>query len=353
MRFCTSCGEVAPLTCVRCGTRLSRRDRTCRLCGAPTEPRQPASNVSPTGKTESFPPVSPASGFPRVWVAVAALAIVGLFVGAIFWAQRPAAGSTPGSGTPALIVIQLPSATATHPALGPNRTRVPNLTLTSTATRPAMLAPKAPARPSPTASPSPSPAPSPTRIVPKRPATLKGKIAFKSDRSGRTLLYVMNPDGTEAMRLPDDHAYYEAQDRETISPDGLQRLRVLDNNGSYDVYVGPADEQSPPTFITSNAAHDYDPVWSPSGDRIAFVSLRQGRDDIFVMTPDGRNDKPLTNNRDALDKHPSWSPDGAQIVFGSDRDGRRQVYVMNADGTNQINISGSRSNDWDPIWLKR
>ncbi len=35
----------------------------------------------------------------------------------------------------------------------------------------------------------------------------------------------------------------------------------------------------------------------------------------------------------ADDVDPAWSPDGAKIVFISNRDGNFEIYVMNADGS--------------------
>lgn len=183
--------------------------------------------------------------------------------------------------------------------------------------------------------------------------SLMDKIVFWSDRDGEEALYVMNPDGSDARPLEDLAAYQEAVNRESLSPDGKERLRVQDNAGSWDIYMIPADEHKPPMAITSHAAADYDPVWSPTEDLIAFVSLRtDGNDAIFVMTPDGRNDRQLTFNAGALDKHPTWSPDGTRIAFGSNLEGKLQIYVIDKDGSGQSNISNNSFNDWEPVWVE-
>lgn len=185
------------------------------------------------------------------------------------------------------------------------------------------------------------------------PQSLEGLIAFRSDRDGQEALYVMNPDGSSPRPLEDLAAYEDAVNRESLSPDGKERLRVQDNSGNWDIYMVPADEHKSPMAITSNTASDYDPVWSPTEDLIAFVSLRTDGDDaIFVMTPDGRNDRQVTFNAGVLDKHPTWSPDGSQIAFGSNRDGRLQIYVTGKYGGEQRNISSNAYNDWDPVWIK-
>ncbi|HDR3891062.1 TPA: PD40 domain-containing protein, partial [Bacillus cereus] len=66
--------------------------------------------------------------------------------------------------------------------------------------------------------------------------------------------------------------------------------------------------------------------------KIAFVSNRDANPEIYVMNPDGSNQTRLTNNP-AGDFEPSWSPDGQKITFTSNRDGNPEIYVMNADGS--------------------
>lgn len=96
----------------------------------------------------------------------------------------------------------------------------------------------------------------------------------------------------------------------------------------------------------------WDPVWSPVGDTIAFVSNEAGNDDIYVVAKDRWPPRQLTRNEWAGDKHPSWSPDGKQIVFESNRDGRHRLWIMNADGSNQRPLTDPIMNAFDPVWVK-
>ena len=55
------------------------------------------------------------------------------------------------------------------------------------------------------------------------------------------------------------------------------------------------------------------------------------------MNADGSGQRSLTRNL-AYDGDPAWSPDGQKITFVSNRDGRYEVYVMNADGSGQRSL---------------
>jgi Tol biopolymer transport system component len=96
----------------------------------------------------------------------------------------------------------------------------------------------------------------------------------------------------------------------------------------------------------------YDPVWSPDGSRIAFVSQQDGSDDIWVVYPDGSEPRNLTRNDWEWDKHPWWSPDGRRIIFWSNRAGVWQIYLMDANGQNLRRLSNTTWDEYEPIWIK-
>ena len=48
--------------------------------------------------------------------------------------------------------------------------------------------------------------------------------------------------------------------------------------------------------LTSNAAYDARPVWSPDGKRIAFASAREGSMDIYVIDHNGGEPRRLTTD---------------------------------------------------------
>jgi Tol biopolymer transport system component len=111
--------------------------------------------------------------------------------------------------------------------------------------------------------------------------------------------------------------------------------------------------------LTDHPALDYNAAFSPDGDRIAFVSERDGNLELYCIRTDGSRLKRLTNEF-ALDDHPAWSPNGKRIAFVStrqpaDRPGRawNGVYVMNADGSDVRRLSGADAADYSPAWSPR
>ncbi len=102
--------------------------------------------------------------------------------------------------------------------------------------------------------------------------------------------------------------------------------------GIYTLLAGQPEAFLP--IVADTFANSVDAVYSPDRTRMLFSSDRfgSGNFDIFVADADGRNPVRLTTDP-AVDQQPLWTPDGGQVVFVSGRSGTRQLYVMKADGT--------------------
>ena len=71
--------------------------------------------------------------------------------------------------------------------------------------------------------------------------------------------------------------------------------------------------------LTMHEKHDFNPVFSPDGQWIAFSSNRHGQYDVFVIPVKGGRPKRLTF--DSADDHVTgWSPDSGSILFMSSRE---------------------------------
>jgi tetratricopeptide (TPR) repeat protein len=186
-----------------------------------------------------------------------------------------------------------------------------------------------------------------------------GWIAFRSNRDGGEATYLMRPDGSEAQLAPPDVIYNVSQlyQQQQWSPDGIQFVYVQHVSDQASTNIFKVRSDLPATWdrdimLTDYIGTEYDPIWSPDGQSIAFVANHTGNDEIWLMNQDGGNQRQLTYNDWPWDKHPSFSPDGRQIVFYSNRSGSRQIWIMNTDGSNQVNISSNKAEEWDPVWIR-
>jgi TolB protein len=115
--------------------------------------------------------------------------------------------------------------------------------------------------------------------------------------------------------------------------------------GKAHIYVGARK-------VTSGLWRDYNPVWSPDGRSILFVSDRDRNEELYLVRRDGSDLRRLTRN-DVSDSTPAWSPDGRWIAFARGRAGSRQLYVMPAAGGPARLLVRSRARgveSWSPSW---
>jgi Tol biopolymer transport system component len=191
------------------------------------------------------------------------------------------------------------------------------------------------------------------------------KILFMSDRipdttvTARFQIYVMNADGSNVGQLtfPDPARDSTGHLIDTTSnfhpawsPDRTKIAFASTRDTNPEIYVMDPNGSNV-VRLTHDAADDAQPAWSPDGSKIVFASTRDGNAEIYVMNADGTGLVNLTHNG-ATDLTPAWSPDGAKIAFQSNRQTDFAVWVMNADGTNPVRLTEpsppSGAPDWSP-----
>jgi Tol biopolymer transport system component len=84
-----------------------------------------------------------------------------------------------------------------------------------------------------------------------------------------------------------------------------------------------------------------DPVWSPDGEQLAFVSDRAnpgtGHEDVYVMRLDGSGLRRLTSDTDRYGKAGlAWSPNGKWIAYQDDA----HISEVSADGSQHRRLTG-------------
>jgi len=101
------------------------------------------------------------------------------------------------------------------------------------------------------------------------------------------------------------------------------------------------------TLVSSASA------WTPTPERVVFISTLDGDQDVYTMNPDGSaRVGPLTKNS-INDCDPAFSPDGEEIAWvTSTTTDFSELWIMNADGTNQRQITFGPDPDYvrSPTW---
>jgi TolB protein len=169
----------------------------------------------------------------------------------------------------------------------------------------------------------------------------------KSDWT-RAVVCVVNVDGTGLKVLGPGHSA-------RWSPDGTKLvLSATSGANAGDLYVVDANGGGRELLLSSDR-HKAPAGWSRDGKHILFTQWHDSgggvfmNGDVYVVDADGTHVRRLTGDL-AEDMAAGWSPDGRQVLFTSDRNGGSQIFVMNLDRTHLRNLSGKRSNEFDPSW---
>ena len=159
------------------------------------------------------------------------------------------------------------------------------------------------------------------------------QIAFRSARDGGGV-FVMGATGESVKRLT-DFGYDPAW-----SPDGQQIVfatlglrHPLNRGWGSELWVAKVATGEKRRIFRGDAMQ---PSWSPHGKRIAYWGLPpgSGQRDLWTLPANATDEDPrpvqLTNDA-AVDWDPVWSPDGRYLYFVSDRGGAMNLWRVRID----------------------
>ena len=184
------------------------------------------------------------------------------------------------------------------------------------------------------------------------------RMQFKRDYRGyldrrRTHIYVYTPGDDAPVQVT--HGDYDDTDP-VWSPDGSSIAFVSDRsddpdlNYGTDIFVVNVDDAAHPlTQITSNEGRDYSPVFSPDGKRIAYVTSTGPDVGGSALTPtkylaitdiDADQREILTPELDRNVSGPSFTEDGRDIYFRLEDSGSNQLARVRASGGDVVREVG-------------
>jgi len=196
--------------------------------------------------------------------------------------------------------------------------------------------------------------------------------------TGDLEIFRMNPDGTGVRQLTtnkaDDFGPTLSSDKTKVAyvSYGIQSSNPQGDN---EVYVMNASDGSAKKNLSNNGpdVDEYYPVFSPGGKKIAYVSYGvqpsnlEGDQEVYRMNAlDGSAKKNLSNNgvevagaSPVSDYDPDFSPTGDKIAYvssgkqASNLEGDTEIYRMNTlDGSLQTNLTdnGDGVYDFGPVF---
>jgi Tol biopolymer transport system component/DNA-binding winged helix-turn-helix (wHTH) protein len=133
-----------------------------------------------------------------------------------------------------------------------------------------------------------------------------------------------------------------ASTRHDINPqfshDGRRLAFTSQRSGPTQIWVANSDGSNPMQLTSFSGGLVNSPRWSPDGKTIVFTSSQDKNQDIYAVLSNGGAVRRLTSAV-SREGRASWSRDGQWIYFYSTRTGREEVWRMPAEGGEAIQLT--------------
>jgi Tol biopolymer transport system component len=188
-------------------------------------------------------------------------------------------------------------------------------------------------------------------LVPKLSNTeISGVVVYSSfNEENVPQIFLKDLETDETNQL----TYSGYNDNPKWSPSGEKILYLSwTEENSFDIYTMDKNGNNKIPVVASPASEKM-PDWSPDGEKIVYVSDEIGKSEICIIDLI-TNEVSILKNGTEFVATPYWSPDGKFLAFISNGGGpgRSQVFVMDIDGNNKWQVTSYDISNFDgnPVW---
>lgn len=174
-------------------------------------------------------------------------------------------------------------------------------------------------------------------------------FASRRDNSSRLWVVDIHKPGFLHLLASDSHdssePIIEAKGRWLAYTDSLE-------NWNLQRYEITAQGLRPELLFLPTNGKNHDPVYSPDGKHIAFVSDRSGRWEIWEANADGSRPTQLTDFEGHWKGGISWSPDGNRIAFDARVNGHANLFLVELASHKLTRLIDSNYEERVPSWSR-
>jgi Tol biopolymer transport system component len=176
------------------------------------------------------------------------------------------------------------------------------------------------------------------------------RLVFASNRTGRlSRLWIIDANGMNVPRLyPSDSSNASEP---AVGTDG-KWVAYVDSEENWNLWRSAIDHdglQRAALFLPTSG-RNHNPVYSPDGRLIAFISDRSGSWEIWTADADGSNPAQHTHFGGPWIGGISWSPDSKSFAFDVRDHGNSDIHLLRLSGNVEQPLMNNAFEERDPTW---
>ena len=171
-------------------------------------------------------------------------------------------------------------------------------------------------------------------------------LALTLSREGGSQLFLL--DANSAGQDPKRLAASASIDTEPVfTPDGQAIYFVSDRGGSPQIYKIPLSGGNAER-VTFNGSYNISPSLSPDGRWLTYVSRVAGAYKLHLQDLSTGQSQALTDT--SADESPSFAPNGRMIIYATQQQGREALMTSTMDGRVKARLAGQSGDLREPAW---